>query len=65
MKIHNRSIPYYIFAGTLPHEYKVVIAGNHDLTFDEELMGSADNSLRIRFGLDSEKVIYVNLEIEK
>jgi hypothetical protein len=27
----------YVFyvAGSLPHKYKVVIAGNHELTFDE------------------------------
>lgn len=25
-------------AGSLPYEYKIVIAGNHELTFDQEFM---------------------------
>lgn len=28
----------FAFSGTLPYEYKIVIAGNHELTFDKEFM---------------------------
>lgn len=40
--------------GRLPHKHKIVIAGNHDITFDEEML-QTDINLR-RFGLDVEKV---------
>lgn len=42
------------FSGRLPHKHKIVIAGNHDITFDEEML-QTDINLR-RFGLDVEKV---------
>jgi hypothetical protein len=28
---------FYFFSDTLPHKHKVVIAGNHDLTFDKSM----------------------------
>ena len=28
--------------GTLPHKHKIVIAGNHELSFDETFMAKAD-----------------------
>lgn len=29
---------FFFFLGSLPYEYKIVIAGNHELTFDQEFM---------------------------
>lgn len=31
-------LPYPLSVGTLPYEIKIVIAGNHELTFDQEFM---------------------------
>lgn len=28
----------FLISGNLPYEYKIVIAGNHELTFDKEFM---------------------------
>ena len=40
--------------GTLPHKYKIVIAGNHDLTFDPTWLSGQMNL--DRFGLDADKI---------
>lgn len=32
------SVVVVVAAGNLPYEYKIVIAGNHELTFDKEFM---------------------------
>lgn len=29
---------FFVISGNLPYEYKIVIAGNHELTFDKEFM---------------------------
>lgn len=29
---------FFLISGNLPYEYKIVIAGNHELTFDKEFM---------------------------
>lgn len=43
------------FAGRLPHKHKIVIAGNHDLTFDDQMI--AENPKEVeKFGLNLERV---------
>uniref|UniRef100_A0A8B9NXQ6 Uncharacterized protein n=1 Tax=Accipiter nisus TaxID=211598 RepID=A0A8B9NXQ6_9AVES len=32
------SFLFFVISGNLPYEYKIVIAGNHELTFDKEFM---------------------------
>lgn len=32
------SLHLLVITGNLPYEYKIVIAGNHELTFDKEFM---------------------------
>ncbi len=44
-----------LLSGRLPHKYKVVIAGNHDLSFDEKLLAE-DPTLKSRFNIDQEQV---------
>ena len=44
---------YYV-AGNQPHPHKVVIAGNHDLTFDDQFMQTPTGLAR--FGVDLQKV---------
>ncbi|XP_069119779.1 metallophosphoesterase MPPED2-like [Argopecten irradians] len=39
------------YLGTLPHKVKVVIAGNHDLTFDEEMVKNHRQNLSMMFGV--------------
>lgn len=43
------------FAGRLPHKHKIVIAGNHDLTFDDQMIAENPKGLEI-FGLNLERV---------
>lgn len=31
-------LPCFVSAGQLPHKKKIIIAGNHDLPFDENIM---------------------------
>ncbi|XP_054774277.2 metallophosphoesterase domain-containing protein 1-like [Lytechinus pictus] len=44
---------YYIFlyypTGTLPHRHKIVIAGNHELTFDQQLMSERNSHVFMSF----------------
>lgn len=42
--VHN----FNLFLGSLPHQYKIVIAGNHDMSFDEKNLAQ----LRRDFGLN-------------
>ncbi|XP_071491077.1 metallophosphoesterase MPPED2-like [Diadema antillarum] len=37
------------FMGTLPHRHKIVIAGNHEVTFDEELMRERNSHVFMSF----------------
>lgn len=39
------------FLGVLPHPVKIVIAGNHDLTFDDDLVNNRRDYLRKNFGI--------------
>ncbi|XP_061188153.1 metallophosphoesterase MPPED2-like isoform X2 [Saccostrea echinata] len=41
--------------GQLPHKHKIVIAGNHDLTFDDEMIQNQPEAVE-KFGLGLEKV---------
>lgn len=41
------------FLGKLPHKYKVVIAGNHDLTFDDDMVKNGRQDLMYRFGIST------------
>nr|XP_022324332.1 metallophosphoesterase MPPED2-like [Crassostrea virginica]XP_022324333.1 metallophosphoesterase MPPED2-like [Crassostrea virginica] len=41
--------------GRLPHKHKIVIAGNHDLTFDDQMIAENPKGLEI-FGLNLERV---------
>ncbi|XP_062618352.1 metallophosphoesterase domain-containing protein 1-like [Saccostrea cucullata] len=41
--------------GQLPHKHKIVIAGNHDLTFDDEMLQNDPEAFE-KFGLNLEKV---------
>ena len=44
------------FTGSLPYKHKIVIAGNHDLTFDTEfLRGDKKDELRC-WGLNAQNV---------
>lgn len=49
------------FLGSLPHKVKIVIAGNHDLTFDDDLVQNRRDYLRKNFGI-SEKGFEQQLE---
>lgn len=46
------------FSGSLPHRHKIIIAGNHDIPFDTEMVNDPEmkNSLHYRFGLDINKI---------
>ena len=48
----------FFFSGNLPHPRKVVIAGNHELSFDKDVL---DTHKAKRFGLNSE-AIYQHLK---
>ncbi|XP_041452889.1 metallophosphoesterase MPPED2-like isoform X2 [Lytechinus variegatus] len=37
------------FLGTLPHRHKIVIAGNHELTFDQQLMSERNSHVFMSF----------------
>ena len=45
---------YLCFLGTLPFRYKLVIAGNHDATFDEATL--KDSLSLLRHGMRSDRV---------
>ena len=47
------NIAYY--SGRQPHPHKVVIAGNHDLTFDDRFM-EGDATALADFGVDQKEV---------
>lgn len=34
LKVYVKSNVYCVFTGNLPHKHKIVIAGNHELSFD-------------------------------
>lgn len=36
--VHANWCFFFLISGNLPYEYKIVIAGNHELTFDKEFM---------------------------
>ena len=42
------------FKGSLPHKHKVVIAGNHEVSFDDTMVG--DHFASRGFGIDAEEV---------
>ncbi|XP_060075974.1 metallophosphoesterase MPPED2-like [Ylistrum balloti] len=42
------------FLGTLPHKVKIVIAGNHDLTFDKDMVEKSREQLTTMFGVTEE-----------
>ncbi|XP_021349559.1 metallophosphoesterase MPPED2-like isoform X2 [Mizuhopecten yessoensis] len=42
------------YLGTLPHKVKVVIAGNHDLTFDQDMLKNEREDMTFRFGVTEE-----------
>ncbi|XP_033733429.1 metallophosphoesterase MPPED2-like isoform X2 [Pecten maximus] len=42
------------YLGTLPHKVKIVIAGNHDLTFDQDMVKSNREELTTMFGVTEE-----------
>ena len=44
----------YFSSGTLPHKHKIVIAGNHDISFDDNML--AEYETRFRFRVDAEEV---------
>ena len=46
-KIHQQII--YRFSAKLPHPVKIVIAGNHDLTFDDDLVINRRDYLKNNF----------------
>ena len=43
-----------MFTGSLPYPVKVVIAGNHDLTFDDDLVRADRSMLTYNFGVTKE-----------
>ncbi|XP_013381694.1 metallophosphoesterase MPPED2 [Lingula anatina] len=51
----DQTIAFNEFLGSLPHKYKVVIAGNHDITFDEESLATRPN-LKHVFRIDVDKL---------
>ena len=44
-----------MFAGSLPHKHKVVIAGNHEISFDDNMLGEYGDTA-FRFRVDTEEV---------
>ena len=40
---------FYINIGTLPHKHKIVIAGNHEVTFDRQLMMEQNSHVFMSF----------------
>ncbi|XP_045178453.2 metallophosphoesterase MPPED2-like [Mercenaria mercenaria] len=50
----NEVKKFNAFLGSLSHQVKIVIAGNHDLTFDDEMVNNRRDYLRRNFGV-SEK----------
>ncbi|XP_064594814.1 metallophosphoesterase MPPED2-like [Liolophura sinensis] len=58
--ITNVGLPFEIekfneFLGKLPHKHKIVIAGNHDLTFDDDMVKTKRHDLEMRFNIRKEK----------
>lgn len=51
------------FLGTLPHPVKIVIAGNHDLTFDDDLVNKRRDYLRSNFRISDTKFEAVMREL--
>ena len=43
-----------LFVGSLPHKHKVVIAGNHEISFDDNML--EDYYASSRFRIDAEEV---------
>lgn len=41
----------FLFAGALPHKVKIVIAGNHDLTLDTDMVKNQRDELSMRFSI--------------
>ena len=53
---HVFKFVFYFISGSLPHHHKVVIAGNHELTFDPTFMTQGDkrSQLKSTFNVDPE-----------
>lgn len=46
--------------GVLPHQVKVVIAGNHDLTFDDDLVNNRRDYLSRNFRINEDGMYKFN-----
>lgn len=56
-RLHVHKIYFFLFflLGKLPHKHKIVIAGNHDLTFDDDMVKTRRRDLEMRFNIRKEK----------
>lgn len=52
----SNSNNYLFFLGTLPHKYKIVIAGNHELSFDPTIAQSANSDNEFNYSYLSSRL---------